>query len=328
MTLFGHGHGQTIDIDLDAATLPGWVHMLTASPVMQLAFDGNEPPWQVDLAGTTKVVNAMGDCFKNHNIVGVPAPFTLIRFAQTAPYPADIPTAAPGASPSFAEAMSQMGRPRPDVAPPVQPAPAPAPVVAPRPVATSQTLDCASITSAQDRLDCYDGAKSGGATPVTLPPAAAEPSNEERFITVVQSAADAYANAANDMQAGGMRAQRAERLCQAVPGGNVVNWSGRIERLSSNNSGYGVLTIRIAPNVTVGTTNNEVSEALAGERTLIPPGSPLFAQASSLSVGTRIRFSGHLLPGRSDCFSETSVTQSGSMKSPEFMVRFISIAPE
>ena len=160
MTLFGHGHGQTTEIDLDAAMLPGWIHLLTASPPMQLVFDGNEPSWQVDLSGTTKVVNAMGDCIKNHGITGVPAPFTPSSFAQSGSSPLmGSSTPAPGGDASFALALSQMGPPRADVAPSMQYAPAPSPVAPPPapppPVAASQrTLDCAGIVPAQDRLAC------------------------------------------------------------------------------------------------------------------------------------------------------------------------------
>ena len=35
-----------------------------------------EPPWTFDLTGTTKVVNAMGDCFATHHIMSVGAPFS------------------------------------------------------------------------------------------------------------------------------------------------------------------------------------------------------------------------------------------------------------
>ena len=350
MTLLGHGHGQAINVDLDAGMLAGWIHMLTASPTMQLVFDGNEPPWQVDLSGTTKVVNAMGDCIRNHNITGVPAPFALGNFAQSAPPPpVGAPAPAPGGDASFAQAMAQMGHPRSDVAPPAQYAPAPSSAApspaAPPPVAVSQTLDCAGITSAQDRLACYDTAKSGAALPVTVPPSYNPPpvspivvqpppapvrqaSTEDSFIAALHDAATAYSHAANDMQAGGQRAIRARRLCQVVPDGNIVNWTGTVDTLSSNNSGYGVLKITVAPDITLGTTNNAVSDALSGEHTLIPPGSPLFGQASSLSAGMRVRFSGHLLSGSTDCFEETSLMQSGSMKSPDFIVRFTSVMPE
>jgi hypothetical protein len=72
----GIGKGQAIEIDLDGNQLKDWVHSLTANLNMQLTFSGIEPPWQFDLTGTTKVVDAMGDCFAVHQIKGVGPPFS------------------------------------------------------------------------------------------------------------------------------------------------------------------------------------------------------------------------------------------------------------
>ena len=54
---------------------------MTASGIMQITFGGSEPIWAFDLAGTTQVVNAMGDCFRLHQIVGVAAPFDVTTTA-------------------------------------------------------------------------------------------------------------------------------------------------------------------------------------------------------------------------------------------------------
>lgn len=77
MKLPGTGKGNTIDILLGTDQLASWVHGLTASSGMQLSFGGSEPPWTFDLTGTTTVVNAMGDCFRSHQITGVGAPFAF-----------------------------------------------------------------------------------------------------------------------------------------------------------------------------------------------------------------------------------------------------------
>jgi hypothetical protein len=74
--LAGRGKGQAIEIDLDGGQLGPWVHSLTANSNMQLVFTTGEPPWEFDLTGTTKVVNAMGDCFAAHHIEGVGPPFS------------------------------------------------------------------------------------------------------------------------------------------------------------------------------------------------------------------------------------------------------------
>lgn len=100
MDLTGRGRGQAVEIDLDGNQLRDWVHYLTANPNMQLVFSGSEPTWQFDLTGTTKVVNAMGDCFAAHHIEGVGPPFSgafSANAGQAAPatQPSSAPTQAP-----------------------------------------------------------------------------------------------------------------------------------------------------------------------------------------------------------------------------------------
>jgi hypothetical protein len=85
MQLAGTGKGQVIEINIAADQLREWVHELTASSTMQVAFGGGEPNWSFDLTGATKVVNAMGDCFHAHQISGVAAPFDGLTVATPQP---------------------------------------------------------------------------------------------------------------------------------------------------------------------------------------------------------------------------------------------------
>jgi hypothetical protein len=78
----GRGSGQAVEIGLDAGQLRAWVHSLTANPNMHLMFAGNEPPWQFDLTGTSRVVNAMDKCFVAHHIEGVDPPFLGVASAN------------------------------------------------------------------------------------------------------------------------------------------------------------------------------------------------------------------------------------------------------
>lgn len=122
----GTGSGNTIDILLGADQLALWVHGLTASSGMQLTFGGSEPPWTFDLTGTTKVVNAMGDCFRSHQITGVGAPFALGLGTPDAPGEATQPFAAPSTSPMLPIPLAT-------VAPTRLQAPTPTPAVVPPP---------------------------------------------------------------------------------------------------------------------------------------------------------------------------------------------------
>jgi hypothetical protein len=98
------------------------------------------------------------------------------------------------------------------------------------------------------------------------------------------------------------------------------NWTGTIDAMSSNNSGKGVLTVKIADGITVGTYNNELSDM--GSNTLIDPNSQVFQAVSPLSVGSKVIFSGEFMREPTDCIAEQSITQAGSMTSPAFTIKF------
>ena len=151
------------------------------------------------------------------------------------------------------------------------------------------------------------------------------PAEQRRFVEAVATHTTLFANAANDMAKGATRPARARALCAALPSLQVANWVGRIETLSSNSDGLGVLGVEIAPQVVLKTWNNSFSDS--ADRTLLQPDSRAFQAVSGLSKGRLVRFSGTLFRGSADCFHETSMTQAGSMTNPEFVFRFSDIEP-
>jgi hypothetical protein len=54
----------------------------------------------------------------------------------------------------------------------------------------------------------------------------------------------------------------------------------------------------------------------------------MYRQLVSMKKGDRVIFSGSFLPSDSDCITEASITQSGSMTDPEFIVRFTQVRPQ
>ncbi len=101
----------------------------------------------------------------------------------------------------------------------------------------------------------------------------------------------------------------------------VTGWIGAVDELSSSNDGHGVLKIRLTSHLTVGTTNNALSDSI-GMSTLIDPNSLVFQNASKLHKGQIVRFSGSFEQSRDDCFNEESLTQEGSMDDPDFLFQF------
>src|SRR4051812_28897335 len=63
------------------------------------------------------------------------------------------------------------------------------------------------------------------------------------------------------------------------------------------------------------------------DQTLIDPGSALFAKISTLKVGQKVVFSGTFTRSETDCIKETSLTLSGSINKPEFILRFSEVRP-
>ena len=153
------------------------------------------------------------------------------------------------------------------------------------------------------------------------------PDTETRFLAIIDQGRGDYASGPNDMAKGASRPRRARALCQALPGQVAVDWIGTVETLSSTSEGKGVLTIRLGSHVTVGTSNNSLSDSLTSMHTLIEPDSEVFAVASSLRIGQPVRFSGPFATSNTDCLEEGSLTQQGSMTDPEFRILFAEVKP-
>ena len=65
-----------------------------------------------------------------------------------------------------------------------------------------------------------------------------------------------------------------------------------------------------------------------GENTMPKKGSKIYDQAAELSEGDYVYFSAELIQSSQKGIRETSLTESGSLGSPEFIVRFTDIRPE
>ena len=136
---------------------------------------------------------------------------------------------------------------------------------------------------------------------------------------------EAFAKAPNEMAAGAQRQKRAKALCAALKNRSVKGWTGFVTSLSSNSDGLGILSIETGKGITVTTWNNAISDS--GDDTLLKVGGPVMEVASQLAVGQAVEFSGTFVKSAKDCIQESSMTQAGSMESPEFIMRFSSLKP-
>jgi hypothetical protein len=107
---------------------------------------------------------------------------------------------------------------------------------------------------------------------------------ETLLIAAVEKAGAAYATGANDMAKGAARPARAKEICAILKDNlYVINWPGKVEKLSSNSDGLGVLSIQIAEDISIKTWNNALSDTQ--DQTLINPSSAIFQQAVLLKEG-------------------------------------------
>lgn len=86
------------------------------------------------------------------------------------------------------------------------------------------------------------------------------PTEQKRFIEIIEHARNQFDEAKNDLAKGATRPARAKAICSAFRSKQVRDWIGRVYRLSSNSDGKGVLTIEVGEQIRLGTTNNALSD--------------------------------------------------------------------
>ena len=98
------------------------------------------------------------------------------------------------------------------------------------------------------------------------------------------------------------------------------NWNGKIEAIESVGVEYAYVSISICKNVTIKTWNNEFSDMF--DKSLIHIDSELYERIIDLEKGNSVITSGSFTKSDTDYFQETSITDSGSLTEPEYLVKF------
>lgn len=149
------------------------------------------------------------------------------------------------------------------------------------------------------------------------------PQQETALLEAVDAARQQYRDAGNEMSKGASRPIRARAICRAVTSPTIQGWIGKIDILSTNGDGKGVISIEVGRGVYLKTWNNSLSDI--SDHTLIDPASATFQTASRLSQGQAVRFSAMLILSNTDCYKEASMTMDGSITKPEFIMRLTAI---
>jgi len=154
------------------------------------------------------------------------------------------------------------------------------------------------------------------------------PETESNFISSINNLIDDYKKAPNEMKKSAIRTMRGVSIQKALNSSfNVSQWIGKIKKISTNGDGKGILEISLeGTGFILKTWNNALSDMMAN--TLIPQNSDLFNTVSEMEKGQRIIFSGNFFPSdKNDFVQESSMTEYGSMSTPEFIFRFNSVVP-
>ena len=101
------------------------------------------------------------------------------------------------------------------------------------------------------------------------------------------------------------------------------NWEGKIEEIDSVGDEYAYVSISVCKNVTIKTWNNEFSDMM--NKTLIHIDSEIYEILLDLEKGNSVITSGSFTESDSDYFQEGSITNSGSLSEPEYLVHFSKI---
>lgn len=153
----------------------------------------------------------------------------------------------------------------------------------------------------------------------------AVPEKQSSFSNVVADYTARFGEARNELQQSTLRNQRQADIANALGDYTVDSWVGTISNLATNSEGKAILSVTISPEIRIKTWNNAFSDIASN--TLIEQGTPVYEALFNLSNGQRVIFSGSFFPSRDDFIQETSLTISGSMRSPEFLFRFTSVTP-
>ena len=151
------------------------------------------------------------------------------------------------------------------------------------------------------------------------------PEDQAQFIQIITDHAVKFKTAKNELQQSAIRDQRKEAISASLNSYSVTSWVGTIHKLATNSDGKAILSVRITSDIEVKTWNNALSDI--GSNTLIEKGTPVFDSLFDLSKGQRVKFSGTFLASNEDFIDETSMTIRGSMRSPEFVLKFKSVTP-
>ncbi|HCA06799.1 EI24 domain-containing protein [Chryseobacterium sp.] len=152
------------------------------------------------------------------------------------------------------------------------------------------------------------------------------PVDQQNFIKVVEHAYSDYKDAPNELKKSAIRTERGNLIKKNLDGKrNFSDWVVVVKEMHTTGKGKAYFTVKIdETNIEMGTVNNELSNMF--ENSLIEQSNPIYNQISELQKGDVVIISGSFFPSdKSDYIQELSLTEEGSMRKPEFLIKFTNV---
>ena len=161
------------------------------------------------------------------------------------------------------------------------------------------------------------------------------PEKQQTIMNALAEFAKQYKASPNSVKKYLLRQKRQKFLAEQLKDLVISNWIGRLQTLHTTQNGkaYLLLELAILPpenteqnlpipefRVTMGTWNNAYTDL--DYKTLILPGTPLHAWLANFNEGEWLMFSGKSFVGNEDYLKEASPSETDSMLSPQFILKF------
>lgn len=153
------------------------------------------------------------------------------------------------------------------------------------------------------------------------------PAPQQNFLQIIDEYKEKYNDAPNELKKSAVRTERGNKIKSALGNThNFTNWIGVVKEMQTTSKGKAIFTIEMeGTGIEMGTMNNEFSDLF--DNTLIEQSNPLYNTISELQKGDKVLVSGSFLNSdKSDYVMEYSMTEEGSMKNPDFLVRFTKVS--
>jgi hypothetical protein len=161
------------------------------------------------------------------------------------------------------------------------------------------------------------------------------PESQQKVMNGLEEFAEQYKTSPNAVEQFLLRQKRQQFLAKQVKDRVFLEWIGRINKLRTTQNGKAYLVIELARipqeeekagqtvpefRVTMGTWNNAYTDL--DYKTLILPGTAMHSWLANFQHGEWVVFSGKSFAGDEDFLKEASPTQTESMLSPNFILKF------